>query len=84
MNKETGLKVRSGHLSIVSLVLAAALLAFMLCGQQLTAYAEELAENPAADSERIGIIGAMDIEVNTLKEAAEICAKSVLYMVEMM
>ena len=72
MNKETGLKVRSGHLFIVILVLAAALLSFVLCGQQLTASAEELAENLAADSERIGIIGAMDIEVNTLKEAADI------------
>ena len=32
MNKETELKVRSGHLSIVILVLAAALLSFVLCG----------------------------------------------------
>lgn len=72
MNTETGLKVRSGLLFVDILALAAALLAFVLCGQQPAAYAEEFSEDIAAGSERIGIIGAMDIEVNTLKEAADI------------
>ena len=72
MHKETGSKVGSGLLFAGILVLAAALLAFALCGQQPAAYAEAFSEDPAAVSERIGIIGAMDIEVNTLKEAAEL------------